>query len=506
VTAPADSPPSSPPAARTPWLHTLHPVYRLILRWAYISVLTVVAFHASIHKSWETLVGGGLGGYAWIVPVAAILAAQGIARRNRTELPIHDRQTDVIVGIMGMVFALLLHGVLLQRYALYFYLLRLDLAAMWTFVISASVALFGLRPVIRFGWAWVVLAMVFPLPYYLSVILLGGNRLAAGVVTMFIAAFATATAVGRHVTRAVVGSTLAWIVGLSILGGLAIFAPEAPLWVYQFVPALTAMCLVGSAMFLGARRGASKRALDRKIEPLAAGQVWSAVPVVLVIAIALSFVRLPDTGLVPPTRVDAMDYNASLAPPPGWHVVDTQVFTWVSRLYGRGSTLVRQKMVADKGDPQYDKSGRPRTIMVDTINTRRPFSLNTYPARMLYRIDGIRLSTVRSVDLGYGTQGDLLSVVDDRILVTWDGLQWTWTNGTVARRVLAIAVDNHEDNAPFPDPTGGVGPTLNSMFTVLFRGNASATFSDPNIKDYQLLTEFGHGLVRAELEPLGIRP
>ncbi len=67
-------------------------------------------------------------------------------------------------------------------------------------------------------------------------------------------------------------------------------------------------------------------------------------------------------------------------------------------------------------------------------------------------------------------------------------------------------MDNHEDDAPFPAPTGAVGPTLNSMFTVLFRGNSSTLDTNPNRKDDALLTEFAHDLVRAQLEPLGIAP
>ena len=91
---------------------------------------------------------------------------------------------------------------LLQRYAMYFDLLRLDLVAMWMFVLSASVVLFGLRPVIRFAWVWALLLMVFPLPYYLIVILLGGSKVAAGVGTMVIAGVATGIAVGtQHASR-----------------------------------------------------------------------------------------------------------------------------------------------------------------------------------------------------------------------------------------------------------------------------------------------------------------
>ena len=504
MTATVQTPP--PPVEREPWLHRLHPVYRLILRWGYLGILTVFAFQASLRSVVETTRSGGLGGYVWVVPVAAILAAIGVARRKRTELPIHDRQTDVIVGTMGLVLALLLHGVLLQRYALYFNLLRLDLVAMWTFVLSGSIALFGLRPVIRFAWVWVVLFMVFPLPYYVLVVVLGGGNVAAGIGTMSIAAVATGVAVGRRVRRGVIGSFSAWAVGLLILAGMVVFTPDAPLLAYQAIPAITAMCLVGLVLFLLARRGAPKRVLERKIEPLAARQVWAALPVVLVVAIAISLVRLPSVGFAPALVVDGMRFDTALTPPSGWQVHDTKEYPWVSRLFGHGATGVRQKVVAEVGDDRYDKFGRPRTVMVDAITTYWPFSLNVYPARIVYHVEGIRLSAIRPVDLGYGVKADIVSVIDDKLLVTWDAIQWTWTNGPVAQRVSVIAVDNHEDEAPFPEPRGGFGTTFNSMLNVLFRGNAAAYSADPNLKDDRLLTEFAHGLVRAQLEPLGVKP
>ena len=452
MTATVQTPP--PPVEREPWLHRLHPVYRLILRWGYLAIVTVVAFHKSLLSVVETTRSGGLGGYVWVVPVAAILAAIGVARRKRTELPIHDRQTDVIVGTMGLVLALLLHGVLLQRYALYFNLLRLDLVAMWTFVLSGSIALFGLRPVIRFAWVWVVLFMVFPLPYYVLVVALGGGNVAAGIGTMSIAAVATGVAVGRRVRRGLIGSISAWAVGLLILAGMAVFTPDAPLLAYQVIPAITAMCLVGLILFLLARRGAPKRVLERKIEPLAAGQVWAALPVVLVVAIAISLVRLPSVGFAPAAVVDGMRFDTALTPPSGWQVHDTKEYPWVSRLFGHGATGVRQKMVAEVGDERFDKFGRPRTVMVDALTTYWPFSLNVYPARIVYHVEGIRLSAIRPVDLGYGVKADIVSVIDDKLLVTWDAIQWTWTNDQVAQRVSVVAVDNHEDDAPFPAPSG----------------------------------------------------
>lgn len=487
--------------------YELHPVYRLTIRWAFIAVATLVAFHASLLSVVETTRAAGMLGYVWTVPVAGVLAAIGTARRNRTELPIHDRQTDIIVGGMGMGLALLLQGVLIGRYAQYFHLLRLDLVALWMFVCSSTVLMFGLRPVIRFAWVWVLLLAVFPLPYFITVIAFGGNRVAAGAGTVVIAGLAAAVATGRHVNRGLFGAAGAWLVGLGILVIITVLFRRAPLLVFQTVPALLSICIVGVGMFLHARRGgAPKRVLDRKVEPLAVKQVWLAVPVVVIVAVVLAQFRLPVVSYAPTVRVDGLSFARPLGAPPGWHVVETKHYPWISRLHGTRAQLVRQKMVADVGDARFDKFARPRTLVVDATVTGRPFSLEVFPARVLYRIDGIRVSDLRPVDLGYGVSGDIISVVDDTILVTWQALMWTWTNGEWAERVVVLSVDNHEDNAPFPTPTGGLLPSVNSMFTILFRGNAATTDLAPAVKDDVLLVEFGRAMVRMQLEPLGIKP
>jgi hypothetical protein len=201
-----------------------------------------------------------------------------------------------------------------------------------------------------------------------------------------------------------------------------------------------------------------------------------------------------------------MRFDAPLTPAAGWHAADSHDYRWVSRIYGPGAHLLRQTMVADVGDPRFDKFGRPRTVVVDALTSARPLSLGVFPPRLVYHVDKIRLSDARAADLGYGVKADLFSAIDDKLLVTWDAAQWTWTNGTISQRVLVIAVDNHEDDAPFPQPTGALASTLNSLFTVLFRGNSAVYGADPIDKDDQFLTEFAHGLVRAQLEPLGVKP
>jgi len=513
--APVGRRPPSPIAVVRPWLNSLSPVYRLIVRWALIASLTLLAFHESLTSLIEETRASNLNGYVWTVPVAGIFAAIGVARRNRTELPIHDRQTDVIVAIMGLVLAWLFLGVLAPRFAAYFNLIRLDLVSMWMFVVSASVALFGLRPVARFGWVWALLFMVFPLPYHVTVIALGGTKVAASVGTMVIAGVAAGIATGRRVgptvagsryTRATIGSGAAWLIGLVMLAGMAVFFPDAPWLAYQQIPALSSIVLAGLALYLYERRGQPKTLLDRRIEPLAARDVWAAIPVVAAVAVALSVIGLPVIPRSPMLRIATLTFDQPLPAPTGWQTTDIRSYDWVSRMYGNRAVLVRQRTTAEVGDPRWDKFARPRTVMVDALTTYRSTSLQTYPSRLIYDVKNTRTSEPRMVDLGYGVMGRILSVVDDRILLTWTILEWSWTNGPVAQRILVISVDNHEPDALFPEPQGGLGSTLASLFTVLLRGNAAALDENPNRKDDEMLTEFSHGLVRAKLEPLGVEP
>ncbi|MDH6244792.1 hypothetical protein [Mycobacterium sp. OTB74] len=486
------------------WYYGLNPTIRLILRWILIAVLTVVAFRASLSNLVVTTREGGLVGYVWVIPFAALLAAVGVAIRRRTELPIHDRQTDIIVGTMGLVLALMFQGVLLRRYAEYFHLLRLDLFAMWIFVLSSAIVLFGVRPVARFGWVWLLTSMVFSLPYQVMVIVLGGGTLAAAVASLFIAAPATAVAVGGTHRRAFVGAVAAFALGLMVLLLMHYLVPGAPLLAYQLVPSLAPIVLVGGVAFFRLRRGKPLRVLDRKVEPLAAKQVWAAVPLVVAVAVVLAFIPLPkqQSALVI-SRSAPYDLVPGLAlvVPSGWAVtkVETNVDD-VRRYYGEDAVLVRQRMTALSGDARFDKFARPRTLMVDSIVSSLPYSFDAYTGRVLYDTTGARLSRSQPVDLGHGVHGRILSVIDDRLLVTWDVLRFAWGDDEQDQIVGVFAVDNHENDAPFPDPRSGLVSTLRDLFTVLFRGNAVTEQNRPTFKDAELLTEFGRQLVAAQFE------
>jgi hypothetical protein len=479
----------------------VHPLYRLSIRWLLIIVLTAIAFGDTFVSLAITTREGGIGGYVWTVPVVSGLVAIGVARRNRTELPIHDRQTDIIVGGMGLGMAVLIMAALLERYALYFHLLRLDVVAAWLFVASCCVVLFGLRPVIRFAWVWAMFALAFSLPYYIAVILLGGGKFAAGSATLLIAAIGTGTAVGRTFRRGFFGSLGSWVVGFAVLITISNAFPDAPMVVYQQVPAVTAISVVGLFMYFQARRGAPKRILDRKVEPLASKQVWAGLPLVFIVTIALSLCSLPtQTSTAPLSRPspDRLVQGRPLDAPIGWTVTEQREYPQVRRLYGDGAVLVRQFMVADSGNPLWDKLSRPRTVVVDSTVSMRPFSLGTYPSRVVYGLTSARISPQRQIDLDMGVQGRLASVVDDSLLVTWNSVQFAWGNDRLAQRVTVFAVDNHDPDAPFPTPSASVGSNIRTLVTLLFRGNAVLDERTPVFKDEELLRTFSRALVAAQ--------
>lgn len=489
------------------WWFSLSDGVRLGSRWLFIAVLTAVAFRHSLVSLWQTTLAGGLIGYMWMVPVAAALAALGIVFRGRTELPIHDRQTDVIVGIIGLGLALMVQGVLLQRYSDFFYLLRLDIFAMGVFILSSALVLFGVRPVARFAWVWLLLGLSSALPYQVVVILLGGGKAAAGTATLVIAAAATAIAMGRTRRYALYGAIATFGLGLVLLGLLLVATDDAPIFVYQTFPSVFAMAVVLGAAYTYTRRiHQAKGLFERLVEPLAARQIWAAVPLVLVVGVALALMPLPTvTTTTKISRAAPFDLvpGQPLAAPPGWSITDEHTQLGVARYYGEEAQLVRQRMTADIGDPRFDKLSAPRTVMVDSIVSELPFSFDAYPAPVLYDTTAARLSAPRMVDLGHGVTAKLVSAVDDRLLVTWDVLRFAWGDKHREQIVDVFAVDNHQPDAPFPNPEHGLAATLRNLLTVLFRGNAVLVQSRPSFKDAELLTEFGRAFVAAQFENAG---
>ena len=119
---------------------------------------------------------------------------------------------------------------------------------------------------------------------------------------------------------------------------------------------------------------------------------------VVVVAAALAFVHLPqDVTNAPIDRASPTPLVAGepLIAPPGWTTVQIQDYGDVKRLYGE-SGLVRQWMTATAGDARFDKLSRPRTVVVDSLVSHRPFSFSVYPSLVLYGLTSARFSSSSS--------------------------------------------------------------------------------------------------------------
>jgi hypothetical protein len=266
---------------------------------------------------------------------------------------------------------------------------------------------------------------------------------------------------------------------------------------------VSAISLVGIVMYLRDRRGVPKRLLDRKVEPIASKQVWAGVPLVVAAAVALSLCNLPTettTARISRPSPDVLVPGRGLVAPIGWTVTEQREYPQARRLYGNDAVLVRQYMLADTGNPRWDKLSRPRTVVVDSIVSKRPFSFGTYPSRVLYGLTSARISDRRQIDLDMGVSGSMLSVVDDDLLVTWNSVQFAWGDKDLAQRVTVFAVDNHDPDAPFPTPSTSYISNIGTLVTLLFRGNAVLDERKPVFKDEEMLRTFTRALVAAQFQ------
>ncbi|MBM7416232.1 MULTISPECIES: hypothetical protein [Nocardiaceae] len=479
------------------------PVRTLALRWAVLVVCVAFAFAPTWIRLAEEADSGAVTAYVFVFPVLAVVAGQGTARRREGELPIHDRQTDLIVGGIGALLALAVQALWLPRYSDQYALLHIDLAAVVLFTLSGAIMLFGLRPV---GQFWPILLLAFamsPMLYRLLAVSMGGSRFAYGMVLVLVAGVAGAIAVGRTRGRAALGFLVTVAVGAAVLQLLLVLDPTIDIVLLQLIPTVGASAATGTLFYLLARRGRSKRPLGRPVGAPSVKSARSAVITLVVVAVALVTRPLP----APPPPVDTVGppgvVAAALAAPTGWRLLDDETYPWVRSYFGQRSSLVRQELQAAVANPEWDVRGRPRTVVVDTLTTTNAASLAVYPERTLYRLASTRSSPELPVELGHGVTASLHTSVDDTLLLTWTKLVFDWVRDGVFQRITIISVDNHEPGAEFPEPTPSMASNLSSVFAVFLRGNTVVGDDDPDFDDRGLLASVGASLVDAQF-PAGM--
>jgi hypothetical protein len=491
ATAPPDADQPTPAPA-------VQSVRSIAIRWSVLGVCLVVAFFPTWHRLAQEALDGAITAYVFLLPPLAALAAQGVARRRTAELPIHDRQTDNICGGMGLLVAIAIEGLWLPRYADQYALLHLDVLAGVLFTLSGAILLFGLRPVGRFWSVWVLLLLLTPLTYRMIAIALGGGRFAYGSVIVLLAGVAGGIAVGRTRRRGVMGFLTTVAVGFTVLWVMLAIWPTVHIAVLQTVSAVGSASATGVFYFLYSRRGQPKRYLPGPISKMSAKRSISAKVSIAVASIVLLLLPLPTTASAAIPVGPDRSAGAPLLAPSGWSSTGVETYPWVRAFFGRSSTLTRQVLRADEGNPDWDIRSRPRTVVVDSLSTTNRASLVVYPESTLYRLTDTRTSEPLSVRLGHDVVGSLYTSVDDKLLLTWTKLVFEWELSGVTQRVTVISVDDHDDGATFPVLAPSMASNLGSSISTFLRGNNIASNDDPDYKDLSLLTAVGTALVSAQ--------
>lgn len=485
------------PLPREP-LRTRRPVGVIVVAWIVLLGSVVVAFFPTFVRLADEAADGAITTYIFVLPFLAAVAAQGIARRRSGELPIHDRQTDVIVGGLALLVAVAIKALWLPRYSDQYQLAHLDVLAALVFFLGGAVLMFGLRPVGRFWAVWLLLIALSPLLYRMAAITIGGSRFAYGAVLVLLAGFAGAIAVGRTRARGLAGFLCTTAVGFVILGAMLISVPGAHIAWVQLIPTVGAAVIVGTGFYLVARRGTPIRPLSRRIAPVTAKRSISSLVTVVVTAAVLLAVPIPDAQTVDAVPGPPGTAADPLVVPAGWAQTDRETFDWVKSYFGRTSTLTRQVLRADEGNVQWDILSRPRTVVVDVLSTANHASLEVYPESTVYPLSDTRTSRALPLTLGHGVVGSVYTSVSDALLLTWTKLVFTWERGDVTQRITVIGVDNHEPGATFPEPTPSMASNLGTSLATFLRGNTIATDNAPEYKDLDLLSAFGTALVDAQ--------
>ncbi len=476
-----------------------HPGWTIVGRWVVLVTLTVAGFWNTIAAIVAEIYAQTLIGYVPVLVLLCAIAAVGVSWRRHPEPPIYDRQTDVIVGMIVLLLAIAVKYLVTPRYSQAYLTAHMDLLALWLFVLGAAITLFGLRPVARYRWVWLILLAIWPIPTRVLVLSLGGSATTVeGAVTVAYAAAATAVAVGRTWRRAVAGAALAFVVGGVGLGVTVVV--DAPRGAVVTLPALAAALAASAVMYAEYRHrgGHPWSPLGRQVLAPTMPRVGRPGVMLIFAAAILAVIPVPPVGTWPSARIEGLPTGQPMAVPPGWRQESLSSYDWVTRLYGRDSVLIRQVMVQTAGDAAFDKFARPRRVMVDSVDTARPLALEVYPYIFRYDLVGDRFAPAEEIDLPHGVQSWIWNVVDDRRYLTYTVLSWWWTNGTRTQQVILWSVDNHEADAFFPPPQMTVAANLNTMFTVLLRGNAVIRASAAKQNDRALLTDLATGLVQSQ--------
>ncbi len=149
-------------------------------------------------------------------------------------------------------------------------------------------------------------------------------------------------------------------------------------------------------------------------------------------------------------------FSAQPPAPKGWSASLSDTYPWATRFFGDDS--VWQRFTYGGGGASGLRSSAP--VIADVVTTSDLGAFTTYGLEACYNFHGYRIDDTRSVDLGGGVTGQLVSYYNTSVQSDWTTLYWIWPvateDGTRYERVVLMMVDSAKAQLAAPSP----GPSL----------------------------------------------
>jgi exosortase/archaeosortase family protein len=480
------------------------PALRVVIAVAAVAV----AFHHSLLSLIDSLGVDSPLAYLGLVPFVAVGLAVALGRPRRGELAVNDRYLDCILGIPLLAFPLLMLAVLPSRMQTLFWLWRIDLLLLPLFAAGVVVLLFGTRTLLKAkaGLLFLFIAWPAPFQYVLQRWLDPFTSMTVSVVGRLAVWFHLATPSGPSLNGGFVVSTpsgghftvlvasqcsgansllgylliaaalllvvggskahkLSWlVVGAAIVWTanvirISLIFLSGDLWgervaidgFHPYIGLVTFALATGAAVWLLPRFGLTFGG-GRRDPDLARRRMLDAIPTIGVAAlVALAFVAPTAVLDARLSRVDPIasalglprlrPFTASTMNRDGFNGSVIDHYPWASQYFGSSADWTRYQF-----DGGSSKLLTQVPIITDVITTDDPQTFADFGVEACYAFHGYDVSDRRTVDLGTGVTGTMLTWKDPQVGIRWVALFWYWPvleNGKTRfqRIVLLYAAD-----------------------------------------------------------------
>ncbi len=189
------------------------------------------------------------------------------------------------------------------------------------------------------------------------------------------------------------------------------------------------------------------------------------------------------------------------APVEGWLSTKVAEYSWARRFFGDTSQWFRYSYSWTGSKASEFRSGTP--VIADVISTDDLSSFSTYGIEACYTFHGFGLQDSRTVDLGGGVVGNVLSYWNSSTRSDWTNVYWYWPvkgrDGTRFERVNLMLTDSSDARARVVAPDPSFSRALGIQLDDASRDQTRSGVARRRMKDTQtFLVSYAHHLVERQ--------